>query len=113
MEEFNVPLDDYPRRCEAQIVEWQELRDSLGDGVTPVTTRSNEYGARIVHAFETGEPFACNGSVMNDGLIDNLSECYHAAMFDPHTAAELSLADIHELVDRLLEAHGGLVPALA
>jgi hypothetical protein len=34
-------------------------------------------------------------------------------MFDPQTAAELSLADIHELVDRLLEAHGELIPPLA
>jgi alpha-galactosidase len=30
---------------------------------------------------------------------------YHAAMLDPHTAAELSLGEIHELVDQLLEAH--------
>jgi alpha-galactosidase len=37
---------------------------------------------------------------------------YHAAMLDPHTAAELSLQEIHELVDALLEAHGELVPAL-
>ena len=29
----------------------------------------------------------------------------HAAMLDPHTAAELSLGEIHDLVDRLLEAH--------
>jgi hypothetical protein len=34
-------------------------------------------------------------------------------MLDPHTAAKLSLAEIHELVDRLLEAHGGLLPALS
>jgi hypothetical protein len=32
-------------------------------------------------------------------------------MLDPHTAAELSLAQIHELVDLLLEAHSELVPA--
>jgi alpha-galactosidase len=38
---------------------------------------------------------------------------YHAAMLDPHTAAELSLGEIHELVDQLLEAHGELVPALS
>ncbi|HEX9379588.1 MAG TPA: hypothetical protein VF872_08355 [Gaiellaceae bacterium] len=37
----------------------------------------------------------------------------HAAMLDPHTAAELPLAEIHELVDRLLEAHGELIPAMA
>jgi alpha-galactosidase len=36
----------------------------------------------------------------------------HAAMLDPHTAAELSLDEIHELVDALLEAHGDLVPPL-
>jgi len=34
-------------------------------------------------------------------------------VLDPQTAAELSLTDIHELVDRLLEAHGELIPALA
>jgi alpha-galactosidase len=33
-------------------------------------------------------------------------------MLDPHTAAELSLGEIHDLVDALLEAHGQLVPAL-
>jgi alpha-galactosidase len=37
---------------------------------------------------------------------------YHAAMLDPHTAAELSLAQIHQLVDALLEAHEDLLPAL-
>ncbi len=31
---------------------------------------------------------------------------YHAAMFDPHTAAELSLDEIRALCDRLIEAHG-------
>jgi alpha-galactosidase len=164
VEEFNVPLDEYPRRCELQIAEWEELRRSLEDGIAPATARSTEYGAHIVHALETGEPFTFNANVMNDGLIDNLPACcvevpcladengvspqpvgalppqlagliqtnvnvqaltveaaltgkrehvYHAAMLDPHTAAELPLAEIHELVDRLLEAHGDLVPVLS
>jgi hypothetical protein len=34
-------------------------------------------------------------------------------MLDPHTAAELPLAEIHELIDRLFEAHGDLIPALS
>jgi alpha-galactosidase len=161
--EFNVPLDEYPRRCEAQIGEWEELRAALTDGAPMSLSRSDEYGASIIHALESGTPFAFNGNVMNDGLIDNLPSCcvevpciadgdgitpqpvgalppqlaalmqtnvnvqaltveaaltgkrehvYHAAMLDPHTAAELSLGEIHELVDRLLEAHGELVPAL-
>ena len=37
---------------------------------------------------------------------------YHAAMLDPHTAAELSVDEIWHLVDDLLEAHGGMIPTL-
>ena len=35
---------------------------------------------------------------------------YHAAMLDPHTAAELSLDDIVALCDDLVEAHGDWLP---
>ncbi|PYE54854.1 alpha-glucosidase/alpha-galactosidase [Deinococcus yavapaiensis] len=35
---------------------------------------------------------------------------YHAAMLDPHTAAELTLDEIWSLVDDLLDAHGDLIP---
>ncbi|MEW9106291.1 MAG: alpha-glucosidase/alpha-galactosidase, partial [Paenibacillus sp.] len=35
---------------------------------------------------------------------------YHAAMLDPHTAAELSLDDIVSLCDDLIEAHGNWLP---
>src|SRR3954462_2113965 len=38
---------------------------------------------------------------------------YHAAMLDPHTAAELPLDEIRALVDALLESHGDWVPPLA
>ena len=34
----------------------------------------------------------------------------HAAMLDPHTAAELDLVQIESLVDELIEAHGELIP---
>jgi alpha-galactosidase len=36
---------------------------------------------------------------------------YHAAMLDPHTAAELDLDQIWSLVDELIEAHGEWLPA--
>ncbi len=35
---------------------------------------------------------------------------FHAAMLDPHTSAELTLDEIHALVNDLLEAHGELIP---
>jgi alpha-galactosidase len=38
---------------------------------------------------------------------------YQAAMMDPHTAAELSLDEIWNLVDELLDAHGDMIPPLS
>ena len=43
---------------------------------------------------------------------DGATAVHHAAMLDPHTAAELALDEIAELVDALIEAHGNLMPAL-
>ena len=36
---------------------------------------------------------------------------YHAAMLDPHTAAELSMDDIIAMCDELIEAHGEWLPS--
>jgi alpha-galactosidase len=43
-------------------------------------------------------------------LTGRKEHLYHAAIFDPHTAAELSLEEIDNLVDDLLAAHGDWVP---
>jgi alpha-galactosidase len=40
----------------------------------------------------------------------NRDHVYHAAMLDPHTAAELDLDTIWRMVDDLLEAHGDAIP---
>lgn len=201
IEKFNVPLDEYPRRCEAQIADWEEMRAALEDpdpeaivryerarfeewlrhveasdpqraaeirkeweaehGKRPVR-HSGEYGTLIIHSIETNQPRVIYGNVPNVGLIDNLpagccvevpclvdgagvqpvrvgelppqlaalirtnvnvqeltvraaleSNCeyvYHAAMLDPHTAAELTLDEIYALVDELIEAHGDYIP---
>ena len=37
---------------------------------------------------------------------------YHAAMVDPHTASELSLNQIYQMVDELIEDHGEMIPKL-
>ena len=75
VERFNVPLDEYLRRCEEQIAGWHELRAELerGDGIE--VRPSDEYGARIVNAIETGEPFRFNGNVPNAGrLLSDFAE---------------------------------------
>lgn len=161
VERYKIPLDEYIRRCEAQIAGWEALRDKLEGDEPLAIQRSQEYGAYIIHSMETGTPRLIYGNVPNDGLIDNLpagccvevpclvdtngvqpthigalppqlaalmttnvnvqaltveavltrrrEHLYHAAMLDPHTAAELDLDQIWSLVDDLLAAHGDSV----
>ena len=78
IDEFNVPLDEYPARCERQIADWHERRAALESGAPVEVDPSNEYGARIVNAIETGEPYTFNGNVPNrdrDGgrLLDDFA----------------------------------------
>ena len=163
IERHKIPLDEYLRRCEAQIKHWESLRRELeSEQATLRVKRSKEYGSRIIHSRETGQPRVIYGNVLNEGLIENLphgccvevpclvdrngiqpthignippqlaalmrtninvqeltveavltgnrQHVYHAAMLDPHTAAELDLEQIKNLVDDLLDAHGEWLP---
>jgi len=162
IERFNIPLDEYPRRCIAQIEGWKRMRDSLVNNNDLTHKRTHEYASHIMEAIETDNPFRIGGNVMNTGLITNLPreacvevpclvdrngvtptyvgdlppQCaalnrtnintqlltieaamtgrkehiYHAAMLDPHTAAELSMDDIIAMCDELIEAHGDYLP---
>ncbi|AJY73411.1 alpha-glucosidase/alpha-galactosidase [Paenibacillus beijingensis] len=162
IEKFNIPLDEYPRRCVDQIERWTKMRDELVENKNLEHTRSHEYASYILDAIETDVPFKIGGNVMNTGLITNLpreacvevpclvdrsgitptyvgdlppqlaalnrtnintqlltleaavtkrkEHIYHAAMLDPHTAAELSIDDIVALCDDLIEAHGDWLP---
>lgn len=194
LERFNIPLDEYPGRCQIYEVGWEFIEDELREpgshdpeelrqavaskgikvmprqvghlvdsfrGLSEVRP-SGEYGSAIIHSIETGTPRTVYANVPNEGLIENLPrECcvevpclvdgngvqptrvgalppqlaaliqtnvnvqaltveailtgnhehlYHAAMLDPHTAAELTLDEIWRMVDDLLEAHGELIP---
>ncbi|MFC1465366.1 MAG: alpha-glucosidase/alpha-galactosidase [Candidatus Brachytrichaceae bacterium NZ_4S206] len=72
IDQFNIPLDEYIRRCEAQIAGWQEMRARLESGEDIEVRRSHEYGSLIIHSMETGQPRVIYGNVPNEGLIDNL-----------------------------------------
>ena len=157
IEKFNIPLDEYPRRCINQIKSWETQRDELLGGKEIEHVRSREYASHIMEAIVTNTPYSIGGNVLNDGLITNLpreavvevpclvdgsgihptyignlptqlaamnnsniscqlltieaavsgkrEHIYQAAMFDPHTAAELSIDDIISMCDELIEAH--------
>lgn len=165
IEAFNIPLDEYPRRCVNQIARWKQMREDLVNDKGITHKRSHEYASYIFDAMETNVPFKIAGNVMNTGLIDNLPreacvevaclvdrsgvqpchagslppQCaalnmtnintqlltleaartgsrdavYQAAFLDPHTAAELTLDEIVNLCDDLIEAHGSFLPAFS
>ncbi len=72
VERFNIPLDEYPRRCVAQIANWDEERARLEGGGEFEVHRSGEYASTIIRSIETGKPRVVYGNVANDGLIDDL-----------------------------------------
>lgn len=163
IERFNIPLDEYPRRCIEQIAQWDKQKQELTLNADIIHTRTREYASYIIEAIETDRPYKIGGNVLNHGIITNLpseacvevpclvdgtgiTPCfvgnlpqqlaalnrtnintqlltieaaithkrdaiYHAALLDPHTSAELSIDDIRQLCDELIEAHGNWLPA--
>ncbi|HQY94220.1 alpha-glucosidase/alpha-galactosidase [Caldilinea sp.] len=104
IEEFNIPLDEYIRRCEVQLTGWEFMRRKLEEPEADLKAefaaamrkagvpaehmpwvieeyeranevqRSHEYGSLIVHSIVTGQPRVIYGNVANHGLIDNLPQ---------------------------------------
>lgn len=162
IDKYNIPLDEYPRRCIQQIEDWKTLGKQLVDNDDIKHERTTEYASYIMEAMELDKPFKIGGNVLNTNLITNLpsetvvevpclvdgsgiTPChigdlpqqlaalnrtninsqlltveavltgekkyiYQAALLDPHTASELSIDEIIDLCDDLIEAHGDMLP---
>jgi alpha-galactosidase len=162
IEKFQIPLDEYPKRCIEQMNDWKEEIRAYENAKSISVTKSHEYAAEIVNAIVTGEPIVIHGNFANQNYIPQLPQgaavevpcmvdangfkptvvkdippqlialmrtnlnvqeltvaallkqdrahIYHAAMVDPHTAAELDLDQITDLVDKLIAAHGQWMP---
>lgn len=74
IEKFNIPLDEYPRRCINQIAKWQQRKQDIMANGNIEHTRSKEYASRIMEAIVTDVPYKIGGNVINHGLISNLPE---------------------------------------
>lgn len=72
IEKFNIPLDEYPRRCVNQIAGWKAEKESILDNGKITHERSGEYASYIMESLVTGNPYKIGGNVLNTGLIDNL-----------------------------------------
>jgi alpha-galactosidase len=74
IEKFNIPLDEYPRRCEKQMADWAAELQRIETQHDIEIKQSREYAASIINSLATGEPSVIYGNVLNNGLIDNLPQ---------------------------------------
>lgn len=72
IDRYNIPLDEYPRRCINQIASWKKNKLEYLDGKI-THNRSHEYASRIMEAMVTDTAYKIGGNVINNGLIENLS----------------------------------------
>lgn len=72
IERYNIPLDEYPRRCINQINDWAKMRQELVGNGNITHEKSREFAAHIIEAMENDHPYRVHGNVQNNGLITNL-----------------------------------------
>ncbi len=72
IDRFNIPLDEYPRRCIHQIQDWEARGHELTKNPLLSHKRTHEYASYIMEAMETNVPTKIGGNVLNHGLITNL-----------------------------------------
>ena len=82
IERFNIPLDEYPRRCVEQIRGWKEMSEKLLTDPDLTHKRSGEYASYIMEAVVMDKPLRIGGNVLNTGhLISDFPE--HACVEVP------------------------------
>lgn len=75
IERYNIPLDEYPRRCVNQIAGWAKERDELKTGKHLDHQRTEEYASYIMESIVNNTPYEIGGNVLNKGgLIENLPQ---------------------------------------
>lgn len=72
IDRFNIPLDEYPKRCINQIGNWSSMRAKLVEDESLQHERTHEFASYIISAIEMDKPYKIHGNVMNTGLITNL-----------------------------------------
>ena len=159
---YRTEIDEYLRRSEENLAEWDRLKEQLDAGEELEVERGDELASQYIRALETGADVELYGNVRNDGLIDGLPDdscvevpvlvnkngvqptrigaippqclalnrtflnvveltvraalegsrdlVYQAALLDPNTASTLTVDQVLDMVDDLIEEHGSLIP---
>lgn len=75
IDRFNIPLDEYPRRCVDQIAGWKKQKEEIVNNHMLNHERSKEYASYIMESMVTSTPYKIGGNVLNTGgLIENLPQ---------------------------------------
>ncbi len=75
IERFNIPLDEYPRRCIKQIANWEKEHADILNNEVRNHERSREYASYIMESIVANNPYEIGANVLNTGrLISNLTE---------------------------------------
>ena len=74
IEKFNIPLDEYPRRCVNQIAGWKEEWEKIMQGGEITHDRTGEYASYIMEAIVENKPYEIGGNIINHGCIENLPD---------------------------------------
>ena len=159
---YRSEIDEYVRRSEANLADWDRLKEALDAGEDIEVEQGDELASQYIRALETGIDAELYGNVRNGGLIEGLPQeacvevpvlvgkngvqptrvgsippqclalnrtfvnvaeltvraaveasrdlVYQAALLDPNTSATLTIGQILDMVDDLIEAHGELIP---
>jgi alpha-galactosidase len=74
LERYRVPVGEYIRRSEDNLLEFERVKEALARGEEMPLKGLTEYAATIVNSMVTGEPSVIYGNVSNTGLIPGLPE---------------------------------------
>jgi alpha-galactosidase len=74
VERFRSEIDEYVRRSDENLEEWERLKARLDAGDQIELERNDELASQYVWALETGTPTELYGNVRNDGLIEGLPD---------------------------------------
>lgn len=108
IDEFNIPLDEYPRRCQQQIESWKRLGAELVRAEKLEHSRTGEYASYIIEAIERDQPFKIGGNVRNGGLISNLPDraiVEVPCLVDRNGVQGCAVGDLPEQCAALCRAH--------
>ena len=69
---FDIPINEYIRRCEKQILEWDKQEKDMLSNPKINKYKSVEYASRVILSMITGKKDIIYGNVLNTNLIPNL-----------------------------------------